>query len=291
MAVTSSRRDVLHFGCATAAALGVSALAPARALAQGAPASNASAEDFFYREDWFGEPWRKPETAVLIHGNAESSIVWYAWIPRMAQEFRVVRPDLPGFGRSRIPAGFEWSLPSLATYVAHVLDKAGIDSAHIIGAKAGGTIAMQFAADYPARTRTLSVASSPASVPPTVLSFTNPSQIPQLDRLGSAASKEMVDYWDNMFKTAPEIPTKGLRAAVTDLARDGVLQRIKAPTLVMTADRSKTQSVEQTREYQKLIPNSRLVVLQSDGYHIAASNADECVTNVLAFIKEARHKA
>src|SRR3984893_13394881 len=291
MAVTSSRRDVLHFGCATAAALGASALAPTGALAQGAPTSNASAEDFFYRDDWFGEPWRKPETAVLIHGNAESSIVWYGWMPRMAQEFRVLRPDLPGFGQSRIPAGFEWSLPSLATYVAHVLDKVGIDSAHIIGAKAGGTIAMQFAADYPARTRTLSVVSGPASVPRTVPFFADPSQIPQLDRLGSAASKEMVDYWGNMFKTAPEIPTKGLRAAVTDLAKDGVLQRIKAPTLVMTADRSKTQSVEETREYQKLIPNSRLVVLRSDAYHIAAVNADECVTNVLAFIKEARHKA
>jgi hypothetical protein len=33
------------------------------------------------------------------------------------------------------------------------------------------------------------------------------------------------------------------------------------------------------------------VVLQSDGYHIAASNADECVTNVLAFIKKARKGA
>jgi pimeloyl-ACP methyl ester carboxylesterase len=100
----------------------------------------------------------------------------------------------------------------------------------------------------------------------------------------------MVDYWDNMFKTAPEIPTKGMRTAVSkDLGRDGVLQRIKAPTLVMTADRSKMQSVEKTREYQTLIPNSRLVVLRSDGYHIAASNADECVTNVLAFIKAARH--
>ena len=51
------------------------------------------------------------------------------------------------------------------------------------------------------------------------------------------------------------------------------------------------QSVEQTRAGQTLIPNSRLVVLRSDGYHIAASNADECVTNVLAFIKEARHRA
>ena len=151
MAVTSSRRDMLHFGYGIAAVLGVSALAgalgPVRALAQGTPASNASAEDFFYRDDWFGEPWRKPEAAVLIHGAAESSIVWYAWIPRMAREFRVLRPDLPGFGRSRIPAGFEWSLPSLATYLAHVLDKAGVDSAHIVGAKAGGTIGMQFAAD------------------------------------------------------------------------------------------------------------------------------------------------
>ena len=111
MPVTSSRRDVLNVGCGTAAAIGVSAVAtalgPVPATAQGASASNPSAEDFFYREDWFGEPWRKPETAVLIHGNAELSIVWYAWMPRMAQEFRVLRPDLPGLGRSRIPTGFE----------------------------------------------------------------------------------------------------------------------------------------------------------------------------------------
>lgn len=298
MAVTSSRRDVLHFGFGTAAAVGVSALAPAgalgpvRALAQGAPASNASVEDFFYREDWIGEPWRKPETAVLIHGNAESSIVWYAWLPRMAQEFRVLRPDLPGLGRSRIPAGFEWSLPSLATFVAHVLDKAGADSAHIIGAKAGGAIAMQFAADYPARTRTLSVVHVPAvtsaSAPVSPTSFAR-----QGARLGSAASKEMVAYWENMFTTAPEIPTKGLIAAVakSDPARDGVLQRIKAPTLLMTADHGQPQSVEKARQYQMLIPNSRLAVLRSDGYHIAASNADECVTNVLAFIKEASRRA
>jgi pimeloyl-ACP methyl ester carboxylesterase len=295
MAVTSSRRDVLHFGCGAAAALGASALAPAgalgpaRALAQTAHESSALAEDLFYRDDWFGEPWRKPETAVLIHGNEESSIVWYAWLPRMAQEFRVVRPDLPGYGRSRIPAGFEWSVPSLATFVAHALDKAGVDSAHIIGAKTGGAVAMQFAADYPARTRTLSVASGPASTPARV----NPSNVPQLDRLGSAASKEMVAYWENMFATAPEITKQGINTALAkfDLARDGVLQRIKAPTLVMTSDRSQLQSVETVRKYQVLIPNSRLVVLNSDAFHIAAANADECITNVLAFIKEARHRA
>src|ERR1700730_11706998 len=253
MAVTSSRRDVLHFGYGTAAVLGASAVAgalgPVRALAQATPAGNASAEDFFYREDWFGEPWRKPETAVLIHGNAESSLVWYAWLPRMAQEFRVIRPDLPGLGRSRIPAGFEWSLPSLAAFVAHVLDKAGADSAHIIGAKAGGAIAMQFAADYPARTRTLSVVHVPSGVTNASLPASATSFAPQQARLGSAASKEMVDYWENMFATAPEIPTKGLLTAVSksDPERDGVLQRIKAPTLLMTADRGPLKSAEKRR--------------------------------------------
>src|SRR5258708_13875245 len=114
MAVPSSRGDCLHFGCANAGAVGASALAPAGSLAQEAPARNASAEDFFYREDWFGEPWRTPETAVLIHGNAESSIEWYAWMPRMGQQFRLLRPDLPGFVRSRIPSGSQCTMPSLA---------------------------------------------------------------------------------------------------------------------------------------------------------------------------------
>ena len=286
MAITVSRRGLLRAGGGAAAMLGVSALASERAFAQ--PAGNEAKEDLFYREDWFGEPWRKPETAVLIHGNDESSVVWYGWLPRMGQEFRLIRPDLPGFGRSKVPARFEWSLKSLATFVAQVMDKAGVQTAHIIGAKTGGAIAMQFAADYPARTRTLSVASGPASV----IQVTNPSPIPQHDRLGTAASKEMIEYWNTMFATAPEEGKNGLQTALSkfDLERDGVLQRIKAPSLIITADKSALQSVEKVRKYQLAIPNSRLVVLHSDAYHIAAANADECVTNVLAFIKETKQK-
>jgi 3-oxoadipate enol-lactonase len=259
-----------------------------RVTPQREPACSISTEELFYREDWFGEPWRKPEAALLIHGNDESSIVWYGWVPHMGREFRLLRPDLPGFGQSKVPAGFEWSLPSLAAFVARVLDKAGVESAHIIGAKTGGAIAMQFAADFPTRTRTLAVVSGPASV----IAISNPSNIPQRDRLGSKASREMVEYWNNLFATSPEEGTKGLRTALSkfDLARDGVLARIAAPALVLTSDRSALQSVEKVRQYQLLIPKSRLVVLDSDAYHIAAANADECVSNVLAFIKEIRQR-
>ena len=273
------------------ALLGFSALAAALASktmrAQSLPVRRVEPdykEDLFYREDWLGEPWRTPEPVVLIHGNDESSVEWYAWVPRMAQEYRLIRPDLPGLGHSNVPRGFTYSLASLATFVTQVMDKAGVQSAHIIGAKTGGAVAMRLAADYPQRTRTLVVVGGPASP----LAIADPSPIPQRDRLGSNVSREMVEYWNTLFNRPEREGVKGLGQALSnfDLAKEGVLQRIKAPTLVITADRSKMNSVEKARAYQTQIPNSRLVVIRSDAYHIAAANADECVTHTLAFLKE-----
>src|SRR5438128_2110505 len=279
MTRTISRRKLLHAGGGTLAAVGLRAQSlPVRTVKEDYK------EDLFYREDWLGEPWRKPEPVVLIHGNDESSVEWYAWVPRMAQEYRLIRPDLPGLGHSNVPRGFEYSLANLATFVRQVMDKAGVDAAHIIGAKTGGAVAMRFAADYPKRTRSLVVVGGPASP----LMIADPSPIPQLDRLGSNASKDMIAYWNSLFSHPDRDGVKGLNKALSnfDLAKEGVLQRITAPTLVITADRSKMHSVEKARAYQVLIPNSRLVVIRSDAYHIAAANADECIAHTLAFLKE-----
>ena len=282
MSQTVSRRTLL---------LGLSALAGTlaskAARAQSLPVRKVSEdykEDLFYREDWLGEPWRTPDPVILIHGNDESSVEWYAWVPRMAQEYRLIRPDLPGLGHSNVPRGFEYSLASLATFVTRVMDKAGVESAHIVGAKTGGAVAMRLAADFPQRTRTLVVVGGPASP----LEIANPSPVPQRDRLGSSVPREMVEYWNTLFNRPDREGVKGLSQALSnfDLASEGVLQRIKAPTLVITADRSKMNSVEKARAYQVQIPNSRLVVIRSDAYHIAAANADECVTHTLAFLKE-----
>ncbi len=291
MTRTISRRKLLHAGGGAITTVGFSALAgklTSETLhAQSLPVRSVKEdykEDFFYREDWLGEPWRTPEPVVLIHGNDESSVEWYAWVPRMAQEYRLIRPDLPGLGHSNVPRGFEYSLANLATFVTQVIDKAGVDSAHIIGAKTGGAVAMRFAADYPKRTRSLVVVGGPAS--PLVIA--DPSPIPQRDRLGSNASKEMIAYWNTLFSRPDREGVEGLSKSLSnfDLAKEGVLQRITAPTLVITADRSKMHSVEKARAYQVQIPNSRLVVIRSDAYHIAAANADECVTHTLAFLRE-----
>src|SRR6185369_6999841 len=65
-------------------------------------------------DDWLGEPWTTPETVVMVHGNSESSRAWTMWVPHLSGRYRVIRPDLPGFGASSEPPGYGWSAQELA---------------------------------------------------------------------------------------------------------------------------------------------------------------------------------
>lgn len=297
-----SRRGLLHMTAGAAGAMGISNLAaeldamsphatsePKNGASKPPAAAAAESEnDLFYRDDWLGVPWVKPETALLIHGNDESSVSWFGWVPTMAQEFRLIRPDLPGFGNSPIPQNFEWSMPSLATTLAHLLDRLGVEAAHIIGAKMGGAMGMQFAADYPQRTRTLTIVSGPVTRVASGIAFSAPSSTSQQRRLGTSAPKELVEFWDTLMgSTSPQTRT-GMAKVEAALNMESVLPRIAAPTLVITSDRSALQSVETVLRYQQKIPHSRLLVLPSDGYHVAVIKPDECVSNVLSFIKDAK---
>ena len=295
---TFSRRKVLQAGCGAVAALGLSGFADSPHEASfdaGESATRSDSQDLpcgilrdqiFYRDDWLGDPWVKPEPMLLIHGNDESSVAWFGWVARMAKEFRLIRPDLPGFGHSPIPPSFEWTMASLATIQANVLDALEIESAHIVGAKSGGSIAMQFAADYPKRTRTLTLVSAPVTRVDSKIAFATSSGSSQRRRLGSVAPKEMVDYWTTLMSSTRPETKSGMGRVEAALNMESVLPRIAAPTLVITSDRSSLQSVETVLRYQSKIANSRLVVLSSDGYHLAVIKADECVTNVLSFIRD-----
>jgi 3-oxoadipate enol-lactonase len=292
------RREFVKWGLATA---GVPLASSAPALGGVAearpepPAADAAGErggatvslgagvQVYYKDEWLGAPWTSGEPAVLLHGNLETHEIWYGWVPRMAQQFRLLRPDLPGFGHSTAPRDFEWSLPNCAKVVANFLDAVGVPSAHIIGAKTGGAIAMQFAATYPQRTRTLAVASGPfSSVEPG--NDNNPQQV----RLGSAATKEEMAYFDKLRDETAAETRKGVGGMMSNFNLEGLLPKISAPTLIITSDRSKLQSVETVLRYQTKIPHSRLLVVTSDAYHVAVANANECVTNVLAFIGETK---
>ena len=51
-----------------------------------------------YDDYCFAEPWTSPQTIVAVHGNAESARAWTCWVPFLAGQYRLVLPDMPGFG-------------------------------------------------------------------------------------------------------------------------------------------------------------------------------------------------
>ena len=102
----------------------------------------------FYRIDDFTDPWRTPETILMIHGNAERGFSWYGWVPTLARRYHVVRPDMRGFGRSTpMPRNFPWTLDIVIDDYCRLMDHLKIERFHLVGAKIGGVIGRAFAAD------------------------------------------------------------------------------------------------------------------------------------------------
>ena len=91
---------------------------------------------------------------VLLHGYAETSRMWRPLIPRLAADFTVIAPDLPGIGGSDIPAdGLDMTR---AGSRMHALVKGlGIGKAAVVGHDIGLMVAYAYAAQYPAEVERL----------------------------------------------------------------------------------------------------------------------------------------
>jgi pimeloyl-ACP methyl ester carboxylesterase len=94
------------------------------------------------------------EPVLLIMGLGYTSVMWHRARPALAQHFRTVAFDNRGVGLSDVPPG-PYSIATMASDAAAVLDAAGITRAHVFGVSMGGMIAQEFALQYPARTRSL----------------------------------------------------------------------------------------------------------------------------------------
>lgn len=94
-------------------------------------------------------------TVVCIHGLGASKASFLPTVAALADGFRVIAIDLPGFGDSDKPLGAPYHPPFFARAVTALLDALGEERAHLVGNSLGGRVALEVGLRAPERVRRL----------------------------------------------------------------------------------------------------------------------------------------
>ncbi|KAJ5652173.1 hypothetical protein N7507_009599 [Penicillium longicatenatum] len=100
----------------------------------------------FYRELGGGTPQK---TILLLHGFPSSSHQYRKLIPLLAAKYRVVAPDLPGFGFTEVPEGFKYSFETLADALEEFLDAISLSKFSIYIFDYGAPVGLRLALRRP----------------------------------------------------------------------------------------------------------------------------------------------
>lgn len=114
---------------------------------------------------------------LLLHGLGASSYSWRYLLPELVKTHSVCAPDLPGFGRTDKPEGFDYSLAGLGAWSRALLDELGWKKAVWVGNSMGGGISMRMVFDAPERVERVTLLGSPLypnHIPPILANLRRP---------------------------------------------------------------------------------------------------------------------
>ena len=104
------------------------------------------------------------KTICLVHGLGSNGSSWQLQFEILSSlGYRVLAPDVPGFGGSKFRGG-RWSIRKAAADLAEMLDRLSVQRLDLAGISMGGTIGLQFELDFPGKVRSLVLADTFASL-------------------------------------------------------------------------------------------------------------------------------
>lgn len=238
---------------------------------------------------------------VLIHGGGPGASGWSNYsrnIEPLSRHFRVLTPDLPGFGKSDVkPRGS--AMPAwYATKMGEFLDALGIAKAHFVGNSLGGMVTLRLALDRPDKVDRMVLMGPGGSVPmfsqfPTeaikTLLFFYDGPGPSLERLRGFVkdfvydpSKITDELLEGRMKTALQphiVETPPMRpdptAKLEQLWSDPRLASVPHETMIIWGREDKVMPIDMSFAYLKQIPRARLYVLPQCGHWAQWEHAEE----------------
>ncbi len=224
---------------------------------------------------------------VLLHGTGASLHTWDGWVEALADSFRVVRLDLPGFGLTGPNPAHDYRIATYVDFLEHFVGRLGLERFSLAGNSLGGHIAWRYALAHPQRVEKL-ILIDPAGAPddapdPFVFKL---ARTPVANRLltvvtpRSLMEKSLREVYADDAKVTPALVDRyyelslreGNRAAFVARARTVEPNRfdqiayVRAPTLILWGKQDVWIPVATARRFTERLPHAVLVTYPDAGH-------------------------
>tara|TARA_B100001123_G_scaffold383092_1_gene454737 strand:+ start:532 stop:1287 length:756 start_codon:yes stop_codon:yes gene_type:complete len=236
---------------------------------------------------------------VLLHGFLGSSKMWKPQIDFFKDHFRVITPDLPGFGKSN-KAKLHNSIQSISNLILECLEEKKINKFYLLGHSMGGMVVQEMAKKKGDKISKLicystgAIGEMPGRFETVEVSRENLKKKGLKNTVRNIAKTWFVKGEDaKYFDTCIEVGKQSsIEAADNCLAVfkswNGVdnLKHIKNETLIIWGDKDRSYNLSQAKTLEKNISNSSLVIFKGCAHNVHLEKIEEFNRTVFNFINE-----
>jgi 3-oxoadipate enol-lactonase len=272
------------------------------------PTTTVNGYEVFYYDDDFTDPWRRNETVLINHYGVGDSTLYRRYVPVLGREYRVIRWDRVGHGRSeKPPLGYRLTVEGILSDFIAFMDALGLTRVHYFGDKVACAVGIALAATHPERIRTLTLASSFLHVQRSRDNFVRQAEsiledgawanafgaYARREHDGQTFEERMRDlYYQSVWASVPAHVTSAAFSLVQDPSFDvtPLLSQVQAPTLLLSpTNGGALVAMEEQALIRATIPDCEQAVFEGATSSLPYEQQEWCAEQMLAFIR--RHTA
>jgi pimeloyl-ACP methyl ester carboxylesterase len=238
---------------------------------------------------------------ILLHGFCENHQIWNRFEQTLAAHCRVLCPDLPGFGKSPLPAG-DFQLPDIADTLHYWLQELGIERCILVGHSLGGYISLAFLEKYPEMVEGIGLMNSTAYADSeerkhtrdNVIAFAEKhgvekfidSFVPQLfyHERRNALKEEIEELLSIARSTPQESLIAYTRAMQQRPDRLEVLKHFRKPIFYIVGEEDRSVPLEDNQKQIKALSNYELHILKECGHMAMYEQPEESLHIIRNFV-------
>lgn len=221
---------------------------------------------------------------LLLHGFPFNRSMWREQVEALKDKYRVITPDLRGFGETSIVSEEPATMREMAEDVAALMDELGIERFALGGLSMGGYVAFAFYRSFPLRVRTLILADTRPQSDTDEARANREQQAQQALRegmqgiadamlpklLAPSTLAERQEVAEGLRRMMLSTDPRGAAAALRGMAerpdQTSLLQRILSPTLIIVGSLDQLTPPTDAEVMRREIRGSRLEVIEGAGH-------------------------